>query len=153
MYFYIFDELRKEIGEKKATAVMKRAIYNRGLNVGKPFAKYGPNDFKGLAKAFIGGDPDEGKMFKAKVLRCDQEGLDLMFHACPLRDAWQEAGLSDKDTAKICSVAATVDIGTFEGAGFEFFAETWKPEFGKCCYLHVRPGKKPSKSVKKTARK
>jgi len=153
MYFHVFDELRKEIGEKKATAVMKRAIYNRGLNVSKQLAKYGPNDFKGLAKTFIGWDPDGGKMFKAKVLRCDQEGLDLMFHACPLRDAWQEAGLSDKDTAKICSIAAAVDIGTFEGAGFEFFAETWKPEFGKCCYLHVRPGKKAKKAVKKAARK
>ncbi len=45
-------------------------------------------------------------MFTAEVLRCDDEALDLQFHRCPLRDAWQEAGLSDKETAKICSIAA-----------------------------------------------
>ncbi len=76
-----------------------------------------------------------------------------MFHACPLRDAWQEAGLSDKDTAKICSIAAAVDIGTFEGAGFEFSAETWKPEFGKCCHMHIRPGKREKKPTKTKSKK
>ena len=58
-----------------------------------------------------------------------------------MREAWQEANLSNEDAAKICAIAASVDIGTFEGAGFEFFAETWKPEQGNCCYLHIRPGK------------
>jgi L-2-amino-thiazoline-4-carboxylic acid hydrolase len=153
MYHHIFDELRKQVGEKKAEAVMKKAIHKRGLVVGKQLAKYAPNDFKGLAKAFIGWDPDNGKMFKAEVLRCDDEALDLKFHGCPLRDAWQEAGLSDKETAKICSLAAAVDIGTFEGAGFEFFAETWKPEFGSCCFLHIRPGKKTKTPAKKKMKK
>ncbi len=153
MYYHIFDELRKEIGEKKATAVMKKAIYKRGLNVGKQLTKFGPNDFKGLAKAFIGWDPDGGKMFKAEVLRCDREALDLKFHGCSLRDAWQEAGLSDEETAKICSIAAAVDIGTFEGAGFEFFAETWKPEFGNGCFLHIRPRKTTKTSAKKKTKK
>ncbi|MBP1716498.1 MAG: hypothetical protein H6Q42_4701 [Deltaproteobacteria bacterium] len=54
MYHHIFDELRKQVGEKKAEAVMKKAIHKRGLVVGKQLAKYAPNDFKGLAKAFIG---------------------------------------------------------------------------------------------------
>ena len=30
MYYHIFDELRKEMGEEKAAAIMKRAIYKRG---------------------------------------------------------------------------------------------------------------------------
>jgi hypothetical protein len=106
MYYHIFDELRKQVGEKKA-----------------------------------------------EVLRCDKEALDLKFHGCPLRDAWQEAGLSDKETETICSIAAAVDIGTFEGAGFEFSAETWKPEFGSSCFLHIRPGKKAKKPAKKTTKK
>jgi hypothetical protein len=153
MYYHIFDELRKEIGEKKATAIMKRAIYNRGLEVGKQLSKFAPDDFEGLQKAFIGMDPDEGRMFQAEVLRCDDKALDLKFHGCPLRDAWQEAGLSEEDTEKICSIAAAVDIGTFEGAGFEFSAETWKPEFGPCCFLHIRPGKKAMKPAKKAEKK
>lgn len=141
MYYHIFDEMRQEIGEEKATAIMKRAIYNRGLEVGKAMAKYGPANMEGLKKAFVALDPDEGRMFKAEVLRCNAEGLDIRFHGCPLRDAWQESGLNDEETAKICSIAAAVDIGTFEGAGFKFFAETWKPEQGSCCDLHIRPGK------------
>jgi hypothetical protein len=142
MYYHIFDELRKEIGEKKATAIMKRAIHKRGVQVGKELlAKYGPDDLEGLKNAFLALDPDEGRMFSAEVLSSDADGVDIRFHRCPLREAWQEANLSDEDTAKICAIAASVDIGTFEGAGFEFFAETWKPEQGNCCYLHIRPGK------------
>ena len=63
MYYHIFDELRKEIGEEKATAIMKRAIYNRGLEIGKQLAKYGPDNLEGLKNAFIALDPDEGRMF------------------------------------------------------------------------------------------
>ncbi|MBP1715849.1 MAG: hypothetical protein H6Q42_4052, partial [Deltaproteobacteria bacterium] len=40
MYYHIFDELRKQVGEKKATAIMKKAIHKRGLIAGKPLAKY-----------------------------------------------------------------------------------------------------------------
>ncbi len=141
MYYHIFDEMRKEIGEEKAASIMKKAIYRRGLEIGKPLAKYAPGDMEGLKKAFIGGDPDGGKMFSAEVLRCDAGGLELTFHSCPLRDAWQEAGLSPEETAKICAIAARVDNGTFEGAGFEFSADTWKPEQGNQCFLHIRPGK------------
>jgi hypothetical protein len=141
MYYYIFDELRKEIGEEKAAAIMKRAIYKRGLEIGKQMAKYGPDDLEGLKNAFLALDPDEGRMFSAEVLHCDAEGVDIRFHGCPLREAWQEARLSDEDTAKICAIAARVDNGTFEGAGFEFYADTWKPEQGNSCYLHIRPRK------------
>ena len=56
----------------------------------------------------------------AEVLRCDAGGVDIKFHRCPLREAWQEAGLSDEDTAKICAIAARVDNGTFEGPALSF---------------------------------
>jgi hypothetical protein len=142
MYHEIYKELKKKVGEKKAADIMGRGIYNRGLKIGSTAAKYGPDNMEGLKKWFLGLDPDEGKMFKAEILRCDAEGLDIKFHGCPLRDAWQEAGLSDREVMKICRIAARVDNGTFEGAGFEFFAENWEPKFGECCYLHIRPGKK-----------
>jgi hypothetical protein len=154
MYYHIFAELRKEVGEKKAAAIMKRGIYNRGVEIGKQLlARYGPDDLEGLKKAFIGLDPDEGRMFSAEVLRSDAEGLDFRFNRCPRREAGQEAGLSDPETAKICAIAARVDNGTFEGAGFEFSADTWKAEQGNCCYLHIRPGKGKKVPKKKTTRK
>lgn len=157
MYYHIFEEMRKAIGEKKAADIMKRAIYKRGLEIGKQLSRFAPRDLEGLKDAFIGLDPDQGKMFSAEILRCDDEALDITFHHCPLREAWQEAGLSDDETAKICSIAARVDNGTFEGAGFQFFADTWRPEQGNQCFLHIRPGKgkktSPIRKNKKIASK
>ena len=141
VYYQIFDELRKEIGEEKATEIMKRAIYKRGLAVSKSYKKFAPNDMEGLKKAYIASDPDGGNMFAAEATRCDSEGFDLKTHRCPLRDAWQEAGLPDKEIMKICEIATVVDNGTFEGAGFDFSAETWRPEFGNFCYYHIRAKK------------
>ena len=42
MYYQIFDALRKEIGEKKATAIMKKAIHKRGLDRGKTVGQIRP---------------------------------------------------------------------------------------------------------------
>jgi hypothetical protein len=67
--------------------------------------------------------------------------VDIKFRACPLREAWQEAGLPDEEVATLCRIAARIDNGTFEGAGFEFFADTWQPNAEGCCCLHIRPGK------------
>lgn len=141
LYYLIFDELRAEVGAEKAEEIMKRAIYRRGRQKGGKYAAFAPADFDGLKEAFVGGIPDRGQMFKPEVLRCDAEGLDIKFHGCPLRDAWQEMGLPDEEVATICRIAARVDNGTFEGAGFEFSADTWQPGGEGCCFLHIRPGK------------
>jgi hypothetical protein len=95
----------------------------------------------GLKDAFLEFVPDDGKMFQPELLRCDAEGIDIQFHRCPLKEAWQEAGLSDNEVAKMCKIAARVDNGTFEGAGFKFSADTWRPGGDGCCRLHIRPGK------------
>ena len=140
MYHHIFEVLKDEVGEDRAAEIMKKGIYERGLAVGRHFAKYGPADIEGLKKAFLGFIPDEGKMFEPEVERCDAGGLDIKFHRCPLKEAWQQAGLSDSQVAKLCEIAARVDNGTFEGAGFRFAADTWKPGGDGCCHLHIRPG-------------
>ncbi len=141
LYYSIFSELRDEIGAEKAEEIMKRAIYKRGVLKGEKYAAFAPGDMAGLRAAFVGGIPDDGAMFKPEVLRCDSEGLDIKFHGCPLRDAWLEMGLPDEEVATICGIAARIDNGTFEGAGFEFTADTWQPGGDGCCYLHIRPGK------------
>jgi len=141
LYYLIFDEMRQEIGEEKAEEILGRAIYRRGAQAGKAkFAEFGPDDLAGLQKAFLDGIPDQGRMFGPEVIRSDAEGVDIKFHACPLRDAWQEAGLPDDEVAKICRIAARIVNGTFEAAGFSFAADTWEPGGEGCCYLHIRPG-------------
>ena len=141
MYYHIFQELRKEVGDEKAADIIKRGIYKRGLEVGKKYEKFAPTDLEGLKDAFLAGSADQGKMFQPEVLRCDAEGLDIQMRSCPLKQAYEEAGLSDEEIARMCDIAAVVDYGTFEGAGFRFYTDTWKPGEEGCCILHIRPGK------------
>lgn len=141
LYYLIFDELRQELGPDKAEEILKRAIYKRGLSVGQRYAPYGPDDLTGLKQAFVAGIPDDGKMFAPEVKRCDAEQLDIHLMNCPLKDAWREAGLNEDDVATMCRIAAAIDHGTFEAAGFRFDAETWRPGREGCCRLHIRPGR------------
>jgi hypothetical protein len=139
IYHLIFDELRRELGAERAEAVLMRAIYRRGEEIGR--AKYGqfaPGDLAGLKAAFLDGIPDGGRMFQPEVLHSDAESLDIKFHACPLRESWQESGLSDAEVATLCRIAARIDNGTFEGAGFQFSADTWESGGEGCCCLHIR---------------
>lgn len=142
LYYLIFDELRKELGAERAEALLSRAIYRRGQQNGAAkYARFAPDDLAGLQAAFLGGIPDDGQTFQPELLRSDAEGLDIKFHACPLRDAWQKAGLPPEEVATLCRIAARIDNGTFEGAGFRFSADTWRPDGEGCCCLHIRPGK------------
>jgi hypothetical protein len=141
LYYRIFDELRRELGAEKATEILGRAIYQRGAEIGrKKYASFGPNDLAGLKEAFLGGIPDDGRMFSPEVLRCDAEGLDIKFRRCPLKEAWLESGLPEEEVATICRIAAVIDNGTFEAAGFRFSSDTFQPGGDGCCYLHIRPG-------------
>lgn len=141
MYYHIFEELRKEVGDEKATEIMKRGIYNRGLEIGKKYEEYGPANLEGLKDAFLTSSADRGKMFQPEVLYCDADRLEIKMRSCPLKEAWQEAGLSDQETARMCHIAAVVDEGIFEGAGFQFSGETWRSGREGCCRLQIRPGK------------
>lgn len=140
IYKTIFDELKAEFGAEKATEVMQRAIYKRGRQIGAQFAQYGPSDIAGLKDAFLAGIPDDGKLFGPEVERCDADGLDIKFHRCPLKETWLEAGLPEEEVAQLCKVAAIIDNGTFEAAGFQFHADTYTPGGDGCCHLHIRPG-------------
>jgi len=141
LYYLIFDEMQKEIGPEKAEQILARAVYRRGAQTGRAkLARFGPDDLSGLQEAFLEGIPDDGQMFRPEVIRSDAEGVDIKFHGCPLRDAWQELGLPEDEVARICRIAARVDNGLFESAGFAFSADTWKPGGDGCCYLHIRPG-------------
>jgi len=141
LYYLIFDELRKEVGEEKAKAILKRGIYRRGVEVGQKFARYAPDDMEGLRDAFAVGSDVHQWLFEPEVERCDAEGLDVKHGRCPLKEAWLEDGLSGDETATMCEIAAIVDNGTFEGAGFDFHCDNWKPDGDGCCHLHIRPKK------------
>ena len=141
LYYLIFDEMRKELGAEKAEALLSRAIYRRGEQKGRArYARYAPNKLLALKDAFVHNSADAGRMFEPEVLRADAEALDIKHRHCPLKNAWQELGLADEDVATLCRIAAKIDDGTFEAAGFKFSAETWQPGRDGCCVLHIRPG-------------
>jgi hypothetical protein len=109
-----------------------------------PLRPFRPSDFAGLRDAFLDFVPDEGRLFRPEVGRCDAEGLDIKFHACPLKEAWHAAGLVPEKIATLCRIAGVVDDVTFEAAGFAFAADTWRPGEEGCCFLHIRPGPAPA---------
>jgi hypothetical protein len=140
LYYLIFDEMRRELGAETAEEIMKRAIYRRGAQKGLRYAQFAPHDLEGLRESFLSNSADEGRMFEPEVVHSDPQALDIKFHRCPLREAWMEAGLPESEVATLCRIAARIDDGTFEAAGFRFHADTWQPGGEGCCYLHIRPG-------------
>ncbi|MDX1540967.1 MAG: L-2-amino-thiazoline-4-carboxylic acid hydrolase [Geminicoccaceae bacterium] len=142
VYAAFYDALVKRHGEAEAEAIMKDAIHRRGLEIGRRFQAYGPADLDGLKVAFLDFVPDKGRLFQPEVKRSEPDGLDIKFHACPLKEAWQQAGLAPEKIRTLCRIAGVVDNGTFEAAGFAFSAETWQPGDDGCCFLHIRPGRR-----------
>jgi hypothetical protein len=140
IYHLLLSQLRSELGAERAAELMGRAIYQRGVQNAARYASFAPRDLEGLRQAFLASLPDEGAMFAPEVVRCDAEGLDIKFHRCPLQQAWLDAGLAPEEVATLCRIAAQVDNGLFEAAGFRFHADTYRPGAEGCCFLHVRPG-------------
>jgi hypothetical protein len=140
IYHLLFDQLRSELGAGRAAELMGRAIYQRGAQIGARYASFAPRDLEGLMQAFLANVSDDGAMFAPEVVRCDGEGLDIKLHRCPLKQAWLDAGLAQDEVATLCRIAAQVDRGLFEAAGFRFHADTYQPGAESCCFLHVRPG-------------
>jgi len=140
IYHLLFNELRSELGAERAEEVMGRAIYQRGVQLGARYAAFAPRDLEGLKQAFLANVSDDGAMFAPEVVRCNRNGLDIKLNRCPLKQAWLDAGLAPEEVATLCRVAAQVDRGLFEAAGFRFQADTYQPGAEGCCFLHVRPG-------------
>lgn len=140
VYHLLYEQLREEVGAERAGAIMERAIYQRGAQMAGRYAAFAPDNLEGLKDAFLANIPDNGQMFAPEVIHCDANGLDIKFHRCPLKQAWLDAGLSQEAVANLCHVAARVDQGLFEKAGFQFWADTYQPGGEGCCFLHIRPG-------------
>ena len=140
MYAYIYDELAAEIGEERATEIMKRAIRRRGVEVG---AKYrdaaSSGDLAKVACIFCEGSPAGGSLFEPGVEEEPSGGrLVLRMTGCPLVEAWEAAGYDARYIDHLCEIAAEVDHGTFEGAGLELvFLERQPEPGGTRCLLQL----------------
>ncbi len=118
VYLEVYRVLDEEFGAERAAALLKKAIYRRGCEIGRQFERFGPGDLDGLKQAFLDILPDDGKVFEPEVIACDDSRLEIQLRRCPLKEAWQEAGLDEAQVARMCEIAGVVDNGTFEAAGF-----------------------------------
>ena len=141
LYHHIYSELKKDLGKPQARKLLEKGIYRRGVEAGKVLACYAPADMEGIKNAIMGAPADDGKMFQGEVVRCDSGGVDIKCYRCPLVEAWQDVGLSEEEVIELCEIATQIDIGTFDGAGLGFKMETWMPNKGYCCIMHITPGK------------
>ncbi len=138
MYAYLYEELADELGPERAQELMKRAIYRRGLEIGRKYRSAAhAGDLAEVGAIFCDGSPCGGELFNPGI---EQEGDDhivLSMTSCPLVDAWKEAGLDPEEIDVMCSISAAVDEGTFEGAGLdlEFLDRLGRPGSEKCLLL------------------
>jgi hypothetical protein len=137
VYLQFYRAIERRLGQAVAIEICREAIYNWGRDLAAGLEARGQNDFDRLATSFVFA-PDGGAMFRPRIDRCDEKGLDVQFEACPLKAAWLEAGLPDTDVALFCQMASEADCGTLEAAGFSVEIDTWKPGSNGCCRLKIR---------------
>ncbi len=140
IYMEIYDVLSAEVGAMRAETLLAEAIFARGLSAGKSLAQHAPDDLAGLKDSFLANVPGGGELYRPEVLRCDRDHLEIQFHACPLKDAWREAGQPEDKIATLCRIAGAIDQGLFRGAGFKLENRTWTPGAQGCCYLSIERG-------------
>ena len=142
MYAYLYEELAEELGRERAVEVMKRAIYRRGLEVGRKYAAAAEaGNLAEVGRIFVDGSPCGGTFFEPAIEEIEDGRLVLRMCACPLVDAWRAAGLSAEKIDTLCEIAAAVDEGTFEGAGLDlvFLDRLGKPGSSRCLLELVVP--------------
>ena len=92
------------------------AVRNCGLMQGENLVKKGGTDsLKGLRKTLF--TKAAQLVFEMDVKKSTDDELFIDFHYCPLVKAWQKAGCSDEEIARLCDIAMCGDHGIGEKYG------------------------------------
>jgi hypothetical protein len=138
-YTAILNELRKELGEERASELFKRAIFNHGVNMARMVNP--PDAIEEFKNWLLASLPDDGAMLQPEVLCCNEDALDIKFRRCPLKEAWRMFNLSEEEVADMCKHADSFDRGFF-GSRFDYSMDLWSEQPDDSCILHFRPKKK-----------
>ena len=139
LYYLIFDEMRKVVGEEEASAAMKRAIYRRGVEMSESIRQFAPARLRTLGEHHVAHSAGGGTVFNPEIRRLDDDAFEVLNTTCPLKQAWQDYGLGDEEVAKMCDIGSAIDYGKFEGAGFRFECDTWTAGKHGYCTLKGYP--------------
>lgn len=92
------------------------AVRRCGLTQGKDLVKKGKTDsLKGLKKNLFSLPAQ--LVFEMDIVESTDDKLSIDFHYCPLVKAWQNAGCTDEEIAKLCDIAMCGDHGIGECYG------------------------------------
>ena len=95
---------------ERPTDFASAAISRCGISQGTDLVKQGgTKSLKGLKKALFTKAARWG--FEMDVVESTDNTLYLDFHYCPLVKAWQKAGCSDAEIARLCDIAMCGDHG------------------------------------------
>lgn len=84
------------------------AITRCGLSQGANLVKNGnTKSLKGLRKTLF--TKPAQMVFEMKIVESTDDKLSIDFHYCPLVKAWQKAGCTDEEIAKLCDIAMCGD--------------------------------------------
>ena len=98
-----------------APNAIKRCGLYQGANLRQKAG--GSDSLKGLKKTLF--TIFAQWVFEMKILRCDDDHLDIDFHYCPLVKAWQKQGCNDEEIAILCDHAMCGDRGIAQSFGCE----------------------------------
>jgi hypothetical protein len=112
--YLLLDEAKKKGADPGAFA--PAAIRRCGLYQGAPLADKGKaTSLKTLKKKLFGYMGR--RIFEMKILRADDDHLDIDFHYCPLVAAWQKQGCPVEEMSRLCDFAMEGDRGIAESFG------------------------------------
>jgi hypothetical protein len=134
-YLMVFRELERRYGQDEAISVMRSASRAHGETIGASLACFAPSDFRGMAHSFA-MSPDE-VTFAPDIRRLDDTGLEVKMMACPIKDAWVDAGCTDDEICTLLYCASALDEATIEAAGFDYAIELWAPGKDGCCLTKI----------------
>lgn len=80
---------------------------------------------------------DNASIFQPDIKELSETCLDVQMMACPIKDAWVEAGCSDEEVCTLLHCASALDEATFEAAGFAYEIGRWSPGKQGCCRTKI----------------
>jgi hypothetical protein len=143
-YAYIYEELVKELGAKKADSLFSKAIYRLGKDKAANYPESAKKSAEGVARFFI-KDPVSRGAFKQSILSANDTEALIEMKNCALVAMWKEMGYSDARIRKLCDLAYQVDFGKIESLGYNLRFRSRIADNKKSCILEITRKKKSAK--------
>lgn len=109
-FYMIMKEVKEQGGDPDA--ICKKVIYDFGNMRGQ---KYAVADTPGKMANMLYNSNGQDVFNMELKENTDTKGV-LLFHYCPLADAWNELGLNDEEKREICRLACYGDYGRVDCA-------------------------------------